>query len=70
MATSTNNTIQKLIDEVESIPLDDTSIETKLQIIAEKIATEQRRVKAVIQGVSVESVIPDPADAFRCEGCQ
>lgn len=71
MATSTNPTIQKLMDEIEHLDLAENGVEAKLNLIAQKVAEEQRKVKAKLTGVSVnDSALVDPSDAFACEGCQ
>lgn len=69
MATSNNTTIQKLMDEVDALDVNDNSLEAKLQLIAQKVAEEQQKVKAAVSGVLHKDVV-DPADAFACEGCQ
>ncbi len=71
MATSSNTTIQALMDEVGQLDANDGSIETKLALIAQKVAEEQQRVQAALTGKQyVPVVVGDPADAFACEGCQ
>lgn len=59
------------MDEVENLT-DMDSMEAKLQLIAQKVAEEQQRVKAAITGQQFQpvNVEADPADAFACEGCQ
>ena len=71
MATTSNSTIQALMDEVENLT-DMDSMEAKLQLIAQKVAEEQQRVKAALTGQSFQpvNIVADPADAFACEGCQ
>jgi len=69
MATSTNTTIQTLMDEAQALDPTDMNLEEKLNLIAQKVAAEQRKVKAALTGVDEASLI-DPADAFACEGCQ
>ena len=69
MSNSSNPTIQKLMDEVDALDENDTSLEAKLQLIAQKVAEEQRKVKATLTGQNI-TVEDDPADAFACEGCQ
>jgi type II secretory pathway predicted ATPase ExeA len=70
MATSTNQTIQKLMDEVEALDPTDGRLEAKLQLIAQKVAEEQRKLKATVAGVVDDKQLVDPADEFACEGCQ
>lgn len=72
MATSTNSTVQSLMDEVENLAADDNSLEAKLMMIAQKVAEEQQKVKAALTGSSnqLQPELVDPADAFACEGCQ
>jgi hypothetical protein len=70
MATSTNPGIQKLMDEIDSLESGDTSLETKLDLIAQKIVQEQHRAQAKRTSSTDEQVLIDPADAFACEGCQ
>ena len=67
---STNATIQSLMDEVNSLDDNDNSLEAKLQLIAQKVAEEQQKVKAAVSGVMHSAIAEDPADAFACEGCQ
>lgn len=69
MSTSSNPTIQKLMDEVEALSENDGSLEAKLQLIAQKVAEEQQKMKQAVSGI-VHKDIVDPADAFACEGCQ
>lgn len=72
MATSSNQTIQALMDQVTSLDVNDSSIEDKLALIAQKVAEEQQRMKAGLTGQKLApvAVTADPADAFACEGCQ
>jgi len=71
MATSSNPKIQKLMDEVEKLDPTDSAIEEKLNLIAQKVAAEQRKVKAKLTGTVVDdSALIDPSDEFACEGCQ
>ena len=71
MATSTNPKIQQLMDEVENLDPTDNSLEAKLNLIAQKVAEEQRKVKSALTGTKVDdSNLIDPSDAFACEGCQ
>jgi len=65
--------IQKLMDEVQSLDPKDSEMESKLQIIAKKIAIEQRKIKARAEGTQYnenDGVLIDPSEAFACEGCQ
>jgi hypothetical protein len=64
---STNPAVQRLMDEVAHIDPKDPQLETKLQRLAERLASEQRQTGAAT--VNDEALI-DPADAFACEGCQ
>lgn len=66
---SNNKTIQSLLNQVESLDLNDSSLEDKLQLIAQKVAEEQQKVKAAATNL-VHQNIADPADAFACDGCQ
>jgi ElaB/YqjD/DUF883 family membrane-anchored ribosome-binding protein len=68
MATSNNPQIQRLINEVER--LDTTDIEAKLQLIAQKVAEEQQKIKAKADSLVHDESLIDPSDAFACEGCQ
>ena len=71
MATSSNPNIQKLMDEVDTIDPNDSNLEEKLNLIAQRVAAEQRRTKAVMPGQPMDdSNLVDPSDAFACEGCQ
>lgn len=72
MATLSNQTIQALMDQVNSLDANDSSIEEKLALIAQKVAEEQRKMQAGLAGQKLApvSVTADPADAFACEGCQ
>jgi hypothetical protein len=71
MATSSNPKIKKLMDEVEAIDPNDSSLEAKLNLIAQKVAEEQRKIKEKLTGRKVDdSNFVDPADEFACEGCQ
>ena len=70
MATSTNPTIQKLMDEAQQLDPADLDLESKLSLIAAKVAEEQRKIKAATVGIIDDSALIDPADAFICEGCQ
>ncbi len=69
MATSSNKTIQKLMDAVDAIDDAEENIEEKLNQIAQAIAAEQRKARAKVTGLNVSAPI-DPQDAFQCEGCQ
>ena len=69
MATSSNKTIQSLMNEVDALDANDTSLEAKLNLIAQKVAEEQQRVKSAVSG-ALHNDLTDPADAFACEGCQ
>ena len=69
MATSKNQKIQALMDEAATLDMNDDSLEAKLQLIAQKVAEEQQKIKAAVTGVSHDDLV-DPADAFTCEGCQ
>lgn len=73
MATSKNQTIQQLMNEAEALDEKDPTLEEKLQLIALKVAEEQRKVKAAAQSTLSklnEAALVDPADEFACEGCQ
>lgn len=70
MATSTNPTIQKLMNEAESLAANDPDIMEKLNMIAQKVAEEQQKVKAALTGAVDDRALVDPSDAFACEGCQ
>jgi len=68
---SKNPLIQALMDEVEQIDAHDPRLELKLQLIAEKIATEQQKVLESHPAALVnDDQLIDPADVFACEGCQ
>ncbi|HSW99936.1 MAG TPA: hypothetical protein VLH38_02790 [Patescibacteria group bacterium] len=69
MATSKNPTIQKLMDEVDSLDVSDQSLEAKMQQIAEAIASEQRKLQPATQ-ILAGNIPVDPSEAFACEGCQ
>lgn len=69
MATSSNKTIQKLMNAVDQIDDADEKLEEKLKTIAEAIAAEQRKVQAKVSGLSIDVPV-DPQEAFQCEGCQ
>lgn len=66
---STNQTIQSLMDEVAGLDGNDGSLEAKLQLIAQKVAEEQGKIKQAVSGIAHQNLV-DPADAFACEGCQ
>lgn len=71
MTMSSNSKIQKLMKEVEALDSNDRSLETKLHLIAQKVAEEQQKAKAKLTGMKVDdSNLIDPSDAFACEGCQ
>ena len=70
MATSTNPTIQQLMNEAEQLSPSDLNLEAKLNLIAQKVAEEQRKLKAAAAGVIDDAGLIDPADVFACEGCQ
>lgn len=71
MGSSNNQTIQSLMNEVESLDANDNSLEAKLQLIAQKVAEEQQKMKAAFTGQRLATdVNVDPADEFACEGCQ
>lgn len=69
MSSSTNPTIQKLMDEVNMLDDNDELLETKLQKIAEAVAKEQQKGRTRIASVSVD-IPTDPSEAFACDGCQ
>lgn len=56
MATSSNQTIQALMDQVENLDANDSSIEAKLALIAQKVAEEQQKVKAGLTGQKLAPV--------------
>ena len=58
------------MDEAQALNPTDMNLEEKLNLIAQKVAEEQRRVRAAITGIPDDSALTDPADAFACEGCQ
>jgi hypothetical protein len=58
------------MDEAEQLDLTDGDLAAKLNLIAQKVAEEQRKVKAAVGGVVDDSALVDPANAFICEGCQ
>lgn len=70
MAHSTNPAIQKLMNEVAAIKDSDPELSEKLNIIAQKVAEEQRKIKQQLTGIADDRQFVDPADAFACEGCQ
>jgi hypothetical protein len=71
MATSSDPIIQGLMNETEAIDPADPNLLDKMNEIAQKIATRQRELKAVLTGQPVSTAaLADPADAFACEGCQ
>ena len=73
MSSSNNQTIQDLMNQVDKLDANDNSLEAKLQLIAQKVAEEQQKMKAVFTGSNnrlATDVNSDPADAFACEGCQ
>ena len=71
MTTSTNPKIQKLMNDVESLSENDPSLIDKLNMIAQMVAAEQRKMKNQLSGSQVnDSNLIDPSDAFACEGCQ
>lgn len=71
MTKSVNPNMQKLIDEVDKLDPSDRGLEEKLNTIAQKMAAEQRNIKARLTGRPVDdSALIDPSDAFACEGCQ
>jgi hypothetical protein len=71
MTKSANPHIQKLMDEVERLDPNDSGLEEKLNLIAQKMAAEQRNIKAKLTGRPFDdSTLTDPSDAFACEGCQ
>lgn len=69
MATSSNKTIQKLMQAVDEIDNADEKLEEKLKAIAEAIAAEQQKAQQKINGIKIDAPV-DPQDAFQCEGCQ
>ncbi len=70
MSTSSNTQIQQLISEVETLDTGDNALEAKLQLIAQRIAEEQRRIKAAMSSDTDDAALVDPAEVFACEGCQ
>lgn len=70
MATSSNQQIQQLISEVDALDSGDEALEAKLQLIAQKIAEEQQRIKAAMSSQADDAALVDPAEVFACEGCQ
>ena len=71
MTKSTNSKIQKLMDDVDKLDPNDSGLEEKLHTIAQRMAAEQRNIKAKLTGHPVDdSALIDPSDAFACEGCQ
>lgn len=71
MAASTNPKIQSLMNEVESIDANDPNMLDKLNMIAQKVAAEQRMIKAKLTGQTIDDRnLIDPSDEFACEGCQ
>jgi hypothetical protein len=71
MTKSANSNMQKLLDEVENMDPNDNSLEVKLNLIAQKVAEEQGKLKGMVRGVGGDdSKLVDPSDAFACEGCQ
>ena len=70
MATSSNPKIQKLMNEVDSIDVNDPNMIEKLNMIAQMVAREQQKVKTKLGNMIDESKLIDPSDAFACEGCQ
>ncbi|HUB93259.1 MAG TPA: hypothetical protein VMB52_02040 [Verrucomicrobiae bacterium] len=71
MATSSNPAIQKLMEEVEKLDPTDSSLEAKLNLIAQKVSAEQRKAKVKAGRVLVDdSALIDPSDQFACDGCQ
>ncbi len=69
MSQSSNPAIQKLMNEVEGLDPTDNSLEAKLNLIAQKVAEEQQKMKQAVSGIA-HDIKSDPADAFACEGCQ
>ncbi len=69
MASSTNKTIQKLMNAVDAIDDAEEDIEEKLNQIAQAIAAEQQKARAKIKGLNINAPV-DPQDAFQCEGCE
>jgi hypothetical protein len=70
---SKHPTIQKLMDEVESLDLKDSKLEEKLQLIAQKVAIEQKRIQAQARDMTYnedDTALIDPSESFACEGCQ
>ena len=73
MSSSNNQTIQDLMNQVDKLDANDNSLEAKLQLIAQKVAEEQQKMKAMLTGNNnrlASDINVDPADAFACEGCQ
>jgi hypothetical protein len=70
MTTNTNQNIQKLINEADAIDPNDTNLETKLTVIAQKVAQEQQKARSGINTQVNNQDLIDPGDAFACEGCQ
>jgi hypothetical protein len=71
MTTSTNPKIQKLMNDVASLDDSDPNMIDKLNVIAQMVAAEQRKIKAELTGTNIDdSNLVDPSDAFACEGCQ
>ena len=71
MATNSNPRIQKLMDEVEGLDPNDSSLEAKLQLIAQRVAAEHRKAEGQRPGLPVDdNNLTDPSDVFACEGCQ
>ncbi|HYF97159.1 MAG TPA: hypothetical protein VD947_03935 [Patescibacteria group bacterium] len=72
MSKSDNPSTQKLMDEIDKIDPNDSSLEEKLHEIALKVAEEQKKIQAMVSGstMAAPAIASDPADAFACEGCQ
>jgi len=71
MATNSNPKIQELMNEVEALDLNDSSLESKLNLIAQKVAAEQKKTETKVTGLPIDdSRLIDPSETFACEGCQ
>ena len=58
------------MNQVDSIDVNDPNMIEKLNMIAQRVAQEQQKIKAKLGGMIDDTNLIDPSDAFACEGCQ
>ncbi|HWZ65235.1 MAG TPA: hypothetical protein VNX65_00375 [Patescibacteria group bacterium] len=69
-ASSTDPTIQALMDQTNAIANDDPQLEAKLQAIAEAVAAAQKKTRKPSETNLFNSIPTDPQDDFLCDSCQ